>query len=97
MDKSKVEFLERAWESNAKFNYRTHINASVLTLPEFTWKDTINIVLSLGNYTLLWYSKGGHDEWCVALNFNKETRSWDAGSYCYSLEDALECILKKGN
>lgn len=64
---------------------------------QLTFKDTIQIVCELGSYTLIEYSKGGADEWCVALNYNTETKSWDSGHYCYSLEHALATLLLKNN
>lgn len=66
------------------------------------WKDTIKEILSFGGennneYTLIEYQKGNRTEWNVAHWYNPETRSWSAGNYAYSLEQALATCLEKMN
>lgn len=58
------------------------------------WKDTIKEMFSFGNYTVLQYEKGGDTEWCVANRYNRETKSWAAGNYCYSLEGVMATVLE---
>lgn len=59
------------------------------------WKDTIEVVLTFGDYTLIHYLKGGHEEWNVAYQYNAESKSWANGNYCYSLESAIATCLRK--
>ncbi len=59
------------------------------------WKDTIEVMCESGDYTLIHYIKGGHDEWNVAFKYDTETKEWASGNYCYSLESALLCMLRK--
>ena len=61
------------------------------------WKETIQEILSFGDYTLITYTKGGRQEYNVALHYNKEEKEWDSGNYCYTLESALACCLRKMN
>lgn len=64
------------------------------------WKDTIKEILSFGGennneYTLLEYQKCNSIEWNVAHWYDPETRSWSAGNYAYSLDQALATCLEK--
>lgn len=62
------------------------------------FRDTIKEVFTLGNYTLLQYIKGGEDEWCVALHYNRKEKTWASGTYCFSFENALaNMLLKNGS
>lgn len=62
---------------------------------EITWKDTIHEIFSFDNYTLLMYSKGGNVEYNIAYCYDRETKTWASGNYCFSLEEALVCCLRK--
>ncbi|MDO5332204.1 MAG: hypothetical protein Q4E99_05940 [Bacillota bacterium] len=64
---------------------------------QLTFHDTIQIMFCLGDYTLITYSKGGEDEWCVAYKYDAKEKSWASGTYCYSLESALANMLYKAN
>lgn len=69
---------------------------------QFEERDKIEEIMSFGGknnneYTLLHY-KGKHIEWWnVAHWYDPETRSWAAGNYAYSLEQALATCLEKMN
>lgn len=57
------------------------------------WKDTIEEIFTLGEYTLLHYIKGDRDEWCCALHYNADDKTWDAGNYHYGFEGAIAYML----
>lgn len=59
------------------------------------WKDTIEVMCSANNYTLIHYIKGGQDEWNVAYKYDPEEKSWAHGNYCYSLASALRTMADK--
>lgn len=61
------------------------------------YRDTIKVLATNGEYTLIEYIKGGDTEWNVALKYNEEERNWSAGNYCYSIESAFETYLRKVN
>lgn len=57
------------------------------------WKETIKELVTMGNYTLISYEKGGQEEWCVALRYDPATKTWASGHYSWSLEGALGLLL----
>lgn len=82
-------------------NILNHSNAIKKSREECVfWKDTIEVILQFEveigrTYTLIHYVKGYDEEWCICLNYDTETQSWAAGTYCYSLESALtNCLIK---
>lgn len=62
---------------------------------EIDWHDTIIELLSFGDYTLIQYYKGGEMEWNVAHHYDRESKSWANGNYCYSLASALAMCLDR--
>lgn len=59
------------------------------------YKDTIKVLFTVGQYTLISYIKGGSPEWNVARDYNANDKTWSSGNYCYSLESALAVFLEK--
>lgn len=94
----KLEFLRRYAEVNGE-NRNTIKKATEKYDNEenLIFKDTIQILFSLGDYTLITYSKGGEDEWCVAYKYDTKEKSWASGTYCFTLENALANMLYKAN
>ena len=62
---------------------------------EDPFRATIKVVLHKGNYTLIEYTKGDRQEWCVTEGYVDQWSQWDRGHYAYSLEDALLIFLQK--
>lgn len=61
------------------------------------YKATINEIMTVRNYTLVEYIKGGMREWCICLDYDQHTREWASGTYCYTSLQAISEFVSKVN
>lgn len=58
---------------------------------------TVHEVMTIRDYTLIEYIKGGLREWCVCYKYDSTLLEWENGTYCYTSVEAITEFVRKVN